>query len=491
MPKPLSILFCASEIYPFAKTGGLADVAYGLPLALRDIGHDIRVMLPKYGPISERKNRIHEINRLKDLPIPVGDKSELATVKSSSIVNPRTKVQAYMTTNHLYFDSKWGVYSDPESGQDYEDNDERFIFFSRTVIETCLLLGWFPDLVHCNDWHTALIPVYMREVFPEKFKNTKIVFTIHNIANQGSFAFKKTFAKTGFPERIAANVRHKNAFNFMKAGISYADHVTTVSPTYGQEIMNNAELSQGLSTVLKKRKDVFTPVLNGIDTSIWNPDKDKLIPKKYNESSVDRKEFNKEALLEKFNLRYRPGTPVFGMISRLVEQKGFSLLREAADKLLAEDLQLVVLGEGDSDIEQFLQELQQRYPDKVGVQIGFDDPLAHIIEAGADMYLMPSLNEPCGLNQMYSFAYGTVPVVRHTGGLIDTVREEATDDGASNGFVFSKFEADDMLAAVKRAIDAFRDRDRWQALIQQGLSEDHSWNKAALAYEEIYRSLYV
>lgn len=490
MAKPLSILFCASEIFPFAKTGGLADVAYGLPLALRDLGHDIRVMLPKYGPISERRNRIHEINRLKDLPIPVGELTEPATVKSSSIVNPRTKVQAYMTTNHRYFDSKWGVYSDPETGLDYEDNDERFIFFSRTVIETCMLLGWFPDVVHCNDWHTGLIPVYMREMFPEQFADTKIVFTIHNIANQGDFDLDATFPKAGFDEGVRERVSHNGRFNFLKAGLSYADHVTTVSPSYAREILENGELTDGLNDVLAARKDVFSPVLNGIDTTVWNPEKDKSIARKYTADSIDKKEANKEKVVESFGLNFKAGRPVIAMISRLVPHKGLSLLQDAADKLLEHDLQLLVLGEGDQDIQEFLETLQKDHPDKVGVKIGFDDNLAHLIEAGADMFLMPSLFEPCGLNQMYSFAYGTVPVVRATGGLKDTVREQDGEAGPGNGFVFDDYTAEAMLAAVARALEAYGDKSRWNNIVAQGMSEDHSWNKAAGEYEGIYRGLF-
>lgn len=489
MAKPFSILFVASEIYPIAKTGGVADVAFGLPLALRDLEHDVRVMLPKYGAISERKNRIHEINRLKDIPIVVGDTQELATVKSSSIVNTRTKVQAYMTTNNHYFDSKWGLYSDPETGLEYEDNDERFIFFARSVIQTCLLLGWFPNVVHCNDWHTAIVPMYMKAMYPDKFKNTKVVFTIHNVSNQGVFPFKETFRKTGFAENFAEDVKHKNKFNFMKAGLLYADHITTVSDTYAKELLADTELTNGLNAILKKRKDVFTPIVNGIDTTIWTPDKDKLITKRYTVDSLEKKADNKEALVEKFELEFKPETPVIAMVSRLVEQKGFSLLKQASEKLFAEDVQLLILGEGDKDIEDVLKALMKRYPDKLSVKIGFDEPLSHLMEAGADMYLMPSLFEPCGLNQLYSFAYGAVPIVRATGGLIDTVKEFDDKTKKGNGFLFNKFEAGDMLKAIHKALETYKDQDVWQHVVRNGMKEDHSWGNSSKKYEEIYRKL--
>jgi starch synthase len=489
MAKPLSILFVASEIYPIAKTGGVADVAYGLPLALRDLEHDVRVMLPKYGAISERKNRIHEINRLKDIPIDVGNVREFATVKSSSIVNTRTKVQAYMTTNQPYFDSKWGLYSDPDTGIEYVDNDERFIFFARSAIQTCLLLGWIPQIVHCNDWHTAMVAAYMRTIYADKFKNTKIVFTIHNVSNQGVFPFRETFMKTGLPDEVAEDLKHKSKFNFLKAGITFADHITTVSNTYGEQLLSDVKLTDGLNTFLKKRKDEFTPIINGIDTTIWTPDKDKLIPKRYSSTSLDKKEANKEALVEKFGLTYKADVPVIAMISRLVEQKGLSLLQHAAEKLFKDDVQLVVLGEGDREIEEWMKETAKQNADKMAVRIGFDEPLSHLMEAGADMYLMPSLFEPCGLNQLYSFAYGTVPIVRATGGLIDTVHEFDVKTKKGNGFLFEDYKAAPMLDAIHRAMDVFKDKEIWTTLIKNGMAEDHSWNNSSRQYEEIYRKL--
>lgn len=491
MAKPLSVLFTASEIFPFAKTGGLADVAYGLPIALRDLEHDVRVMLPKYGAISERKNRIHEINRLKDFPVSVGDKIESATVKSSSILNPRTKVQAYMTTNFTYFDSKWGLYNDPETGIEYTDNDERFIFFCRTVIETCIHLGWFPDVVHCNDWQTALLPIYMKTLYRNEFKNTKTVFTIHNVTKQGSFSLKKTFKKTGLPESCLADLTHKGECNFMKAGILYADHITTVSKSYGQELLNDTKMTNGLNNILKSRLNVFSPIINGIDTVVWSPDKDRIIKRRYDHATIDKKSANKVALLEEFGLEYNPETPVIGMISRLVELKGFGLLRDAINELLTENVQLIVLGEGDLEIEEFLINLAIEHPDKVGVRIGFDDPLAHTIEAGADMFLMPSLHEPCGLNQLYSLAYGTVPIVRATGGLIDTVINYDEKAQSGNGFTFKDYTASAMMEAIRRALALFKENGNWLELVRRGMKEDHSWANSAKKYEEIYRKIFL
>lgn len=275
----------------------------------------------------------------------------------------------------------------------------------------------------------------------------------------------------------------------MKLGLMYADHITTVSKTYGEELMSDAKLTDGLNTIIKKRKDVFTPIINGIDTTIWTPEKDKLIPKRYTLDSLDKKEANKEALVEKFDLKFNAETPVIAMISRLVEQKGLGLLKQAAEKLFKEDVQLVVLGEGDKDIEEWLKETAKKHPNKMSVKIGFDENLSHLLEAGADMYLMPSLFEPCGLNQLYSFAYGTVPIARATGGLIDTVKEYDTKTKRGNGFVFEEYKAADMLEAIKRALTVFQDKEQWTNLVKNGMAEDHSWNNSSLKYEEVYRKI--
>lgn len=489
MSKQLTILFAASEIYPIAKTGGLADVAYGLPLALRDLEHDVRVMLPKYGGISERKNRIHEINRLKDIPIPMGTESEPATVKSSSITNPRTKVQAYMTTNHRYFDSKWGLYADPETGEEYADNDERFIFFSRTVLETCTTLGFVPDVLHIHDWQTALVAAYMREIYPDKFKNTKIVLTLHNVSAQGIFPFESTFAKTGFPEESKKIFEHKGQFNFLKAGIMYADHITTVSPSYGQQILEDEELTNGLNILLKEREKDFTPIINGIDTTTWDPFRDKHIKKPYSIDTLDRKMLNKQALVNEFKLSYHENIPVIALLSRLVPQKGIDIVMEAAETFLQRNVQFVVLGEGEKRFEDFFTNLAKKYPTKVAFKKSFDEVMAHKVEAGADIYLMPSLFEPCGLNQMYSCVYGTVPVVRATGGLRDTITEFDVTTKQGNGFLFEEFKGTALVEALGKALDAFANRPLWQQLIRNCMKSDFSWTTSAKQYADIYRRL--
>ncbi len=483
MAKSLSILFVTSEIIPFIKVGGIADVSYSFPLAVRDIGHDIRVMLPKYGNISERKNRIHEINRLKDIAIPIGKTSDLATVKSSSMNNPRTKVQAYITTNNKYFNAKKGIYENVRTGEPYPDNDERFIFFSRSVIETCLVLGWFPDIIHCNDWQTALVPAMAKKLFPEKFKNTKFVFTIHNFHQKGEFPIS-TFKKTGLPLSEKENFIHKKKMNFIKGGIVYSDYVTTVSPTYAKEIKSDKKLSNGLNEILSKSKK-FKGILNGIDPWIWNPEKDKLIKKKLESKFQDFKNANKKDVLQKFGLTFNENIPLLAMISRLDDQKGIPLFIQSAEKLLKEDVQIIMLGEGNIAMKKKLEVLAKKHSDKFAFIAGFDDTLAHQIEAGADIYLLPSMSEPCGLNAFYSIAYGALPIARETGGLKDIVYDLSNSHNG-NGLTFKNYKNLDLIKVFKHALDLYKDKDKWNKIIQNNMKKDYSWKKSVKDYEDIY-----
>lgn len=487
MAKPLSILFVTSEVFPFVKVGGKADVSFSLPIALRDLGHDIRVMVPKYGVISERKNRIHEINRLKDIPIQVGDRSDPATIKSSSVFNPRTKVQAYITTNTKYFDAKKGIYYDPKTGKEYKDNDERFIFFSRTVVETCLLLGWFPDIIHCNDWQSGIVPAFIKVMFPQKFKKTKVLYTIHDFYQQGVFP-AQSFEKTGLPKEIRQNFIHKNNFNFLKGGLHYSDRITTVSPTYAAEILKEKVMSNGLNSLLIEKGDNFSGILNGLDNWVWSPKVDPMIANNYTGDYAKYKSLNKKALLKTFKLEYNAENPVIAMITRLHAQKGISLLLETAEKLLQEDLQIIILGDGEAEFKNELKNLAKKYPTKFATKTGFDEDLAHQIEAGADMFLIPSVYEPCGLNAMYSLLYGTIPIVRATGGLKDIVKEYDLKTKKGNGFVFKNSVQNDLFGAVKKAVDLFRRTDEWEALAVAGMNSDFSWD--AKKYSDLYYSAF-
>jgi starch synthase len=485
MDRPLSILFVSSEVIPFVKVGGIADVSFSLPLALRDIGHDIRVMLPKYGSVSERKNRIHEINRLRDIPIPLGKYSDPATVKSSSMNNPRTKVQAYITTSQKYFDSKKGIYENRNTGEPYPDNDERFIFFCRSVLETCTTLGWFPDIIHCNDWQTALIPIMAKNLYPNEFKDTKFLLTVHNFSQQGVFPLTN-YNRIGLPESLKEDVTHKKLLNFLKAGLLHSDYVTTVSETYAEEMKLDKKLGNGLETIINDLKN-FKGILNGIDTWLWNPSLDKLIKKKFENDYSVYKETNKRIILKKFNMEYDEKVPLIALISRLDEQKGIPLFIEAAPKIFESNVQCVLLGEGNPEMKKQIEALSKKYPDKFASAFVFDEELAHRIEAGCDIFLMPSQSESCGLNAIYSQAYGALPVVRETGGLKEIVTDIDEKNLTGNGFRFKNYKASEFISAINRAIKLYKNKEKWETIVTQTMNNDYSWKLRAKEYDEIYK----
>ena len=490
MSKPLNILFVSSEVEPFAKTGGLADVSSSLPKAIKESGHEIRIMMPRYHTISERKFKLHDIIRLKDIPIPVGDSVELGNVKSSFISNLKDKVQVYFLDNEKYF-GRDGIYQNPTSKKDFPDNDERFIFFGHGVLETLKRLGWQPDIIHCNDWQTGLIPAYLKTLHSSDpfFKNMKTVFTIHNMAYQGSFP-PETFAKSGLPKDLfhAEGVEAYGKFNFLKTALYFADAITTVSQKYAEEICQSEELGAGLNGLLSHRKKDLHGILNGIDYNQWDPLSDDHIYRKYDLKSLEAKTDNKKALAKRFGLSYSDSVPVVGAISRLVEQKGFDLVLEAMDELMKLDIQFILLGSGDPKAEKKFEGFHKKYASKMGVFFGFDEELAHLIEAGSDLFLMPSRYEPCGLNQMYSMRYGTVPIVRATGGLDDTV-EDYSGNGKGTGVKFEKFDAKELVKAVQRGMKIYQQPDEWKKLMRNGMMKDFSWEHSAKKYVGLYKEL--
>lgn len=489
MAKQFSILFVTSEIFPFAKVGILADISYSFSLAVRDSGHDLRVMLPKYGVISERKNKIHEINRLRDIPIPIGKGTDLATVKSSSLNNPRTKVQAYITTNNKYFDSKKGFYVSQKTGEDYADNDERFMFFSRTVIETCMTLGWYPDIIHCNGWQAAAVPAIARTLFADKFRKTKFVFTIHDFLNQGVFP-ESSFDKLNIPESEKSNFIHNGAFNFLKAGIHYSDYITTLSANYAEEILTSKELGTGLSAILKKKKDKFKGIGVGIDTWTWNPDLDILLPEKLGTDYIDFKYANKKAILESYGLEYDPKVPLIGMFGNFDDASGFQLMIEAAGEFMKQDVKLVIFGDGETEIKKELRKLIRTFPGKVGLKIGPEEDTPHQILAGSDLFLVPAKHDPSGLFAMYASAYGAVPIARSTGGLADFVVSFNSKTKKGNGFVFDGYNAGELNKAINEALGVFRNKELWMKLSDNTMKSDNTWAKHVPKYDEIYRSMF-
>lgn len=490
MSKPLNILFLSSEVDPFAKTGGLADVSSALPQAIKELGHEIRIMMPRYRFISERKFKLHDIIRLKEIHVPIGKNFEVGNVKSSFISNLKEKVQVYFLDNANYF-GRDGIYQSPVGKKDYKDNDERYIFFCRGVLETLKRLGWQPDIIHCNDWQTGIVPVYIKTLYSsdEFFKSIKTVFTIHNMAYQGAFT-TESFEKSGLPKSVfrPEGAEAYGKFNFLKTGLYYSDSITTVSERYAEEICTSDEYGAGLNGLLTKRKKDLKGILNGIDYQIWNPVADEYIYRKFDIKSIDAKLDNKKALLNRFNIPYKEGVALIGGISRLVEQKGFDLVLEILDEMMKLNIHFILLGSGEKAVEKKFETLQKKYPHQMGVFFGFDNELAHLIEAGSDLFLMPSRYEPCGLNQMYSMRYGTIPVVRATGGLDDTV-EDYAGGGKGTGFKFEKYDAKEMLKAIHRALKIYQQPEEWKKLMRNGMQKDFSWEHSAKKYVNLYKEL--
>lgn len=487
MKNRLRVLFLSTEVAPFAKTGGLADVASALPKALFEQGHDVRVMMPKYGNISERRYTLREVIRLKDIPIRVGQEEHAVCAKSAFL--PETKVQVYFLDYKPYFERP-DYYVDSATGEDFPDNASRFFLFSKAVLETIKLLHWEPQIIHCNDWQTALVPWMMRNHYQNDpfFAKSISVLSIHNLAFQGVFPVS-TLPDLGLDPELGlpgSDLEYYGKINFLKAGIKSADLVTTVSPTYAMEIQSDVELGCGLQGLLQERQADLSGILNGVDYNIWDPEKDTLIPAKYGAASLKEKETNKKALAAEAKLPYTPGTPVIGMISRLTDQKGFDLVAATIDELLKLNLQLVILGTGEPRYHKMLEKMIKSDGGRVALFLRFDDQLAHLIEAGSDMFLMPSRYEPCGLNQMYSLKYGTIPIVRKTGGLADTIVDVDEDPANGNGFVFSAYEPAALVDVVKRAVQAYKDEKIWQKLVKRGMKQDFSWQAAADKYVRLY-----
>ncbi len=497
MPSKYKVLFVTSEVVPFIKTGGLADVSSALPQKLQELGHQVRIVVPKYGAIDERKYKIHEVVRLKDIKINVGEKEVVFSLRSSFLIGPKTRVQIYFLDNPEYFGSRHSLYSDPLTGEDYPDNDERFILLSRAVFELINKLGWVPDILHCNDWQCGLIPAYLKTwsqpdpQYAQLYTNVKSIFTIHNLTSQGIFP-KSTFDKTELSKELNSEkgILHKGKVNFLKSGLVYSDMITTVSENYAKEISTKKEFGAGLDAILSKRKKDIYGIINGIDETIWNPEIDTKIEKKYSLKDIEDKKVNKEALAERFNFKYDENVPVIGMISRLIDDKGFDLLQKAFPQLMKLNMHLVLLGAGDKKIQKFFMTLANKHSDKFSCFIGFDDELAHLIEAGSDMFLMPSKTEPCGLNQMYSLMYGTVPVARKVGGLADTVQQFNPKNGSGNGFLFEKYTAADMLSAIKDAVKIFStNKDAWLTIMKNGMKSNFTWLNSTKKYLDLYKKL--
>ncbi len=480
---PLKVLFVASEVAPFRKTGGLADVAGALPKALRRRGLDVRVVMPLYAGI--KWGDLEPLDGMLNVPMYGGPLR--AGVRLGRL--PGSDVPIYFIEYHRFFDRPY-LYGPP--GQAYLDNLERFTLLSRGALELCKALAFIPDVVHANDWQTALIPAYINTVeWARPLHASASVFTIHNLAYQGNFDGGSMFITGLGPEHYnPGEFEHFGDVNLMKGAIAHSTMLSTVSPTYGREIQTPA-YGFGLDGVLAARGTELRGILNGIDFDEWNPTADPLLPAGFDADHPIGKAACKAALQKEVGLPVRPGTPLFGVIGRLTPQKGLDVLAYALDLLLKWDMQLVLLGSGDSEAERFFAALSYRRGDKFRAFIGFDDGLAHRIEAGADFFLMPSRFEPCGLNQMYSLRYGTLPIVRATGGLIDTVQNYDEKHGTGTGFMFEDLTVAGLTNTVGWALSTYFNRPlHIEGMRRSAMAQDFSWSRAAAAYERMYHEAY-
>ncbi len=483
----MNIVWICSEAVPFAKTGGLADVSGALPTALSELGHNVSVIMPYY-PRVMGDLCAHTSVRYKILEVPFGASTERATIREKSIKDGPT---FYFIEYNRFYDRPF-LYD--YYGEEYGDNAERFIFLCRAAMETIKALRLAPDILHTNDWHAALCPVYLKSALyannPE-FANTKSVLTIHNIGYQG--VFHKEFLPLtglGWEHFNHTCLEFHDQLNFLQGGVMTADMVTTVSPTYAREILSPDyafNLDGALNHVAYQGK--LRGILNGIDTKVWNPATDKLIPRNYSINDMEGKKECKRELRRRLNLEEAPGKPVVGVVSRLAYQKGIDILLGAMWTLLREeDAQFAVLGSGDPDLEAELSRLCEHFPGQIGVHIGYDNALAHLIEAGSDFFAMPSRYEPCGLNQMYSMLYGTPPIVRATGGLEDTVVNYSPDSlERSNGFKFLWLNNQALIDTIRWAISIRKETPkRFKRLQRNGMASDFSWRRTADLYSELY-----
>jgi starch synthase len=475
----LRIVMVASEAHPFAKTGGLAEVLGALPVALAGLGHDVTVILPRYRGI--------DISGSPTTPhaFPLAGR----TVRVAYVEKPiEGGVTAVLVDAPELYDRE-GLYG--SNGQDFPDNGWRFAVLARAALEYARLKQVRPSVFHLHDWQAGLVPVYQKMAFSQDpyVGGVPCIFTIHNLAFQGVFNTAALPALGLGPEVLHINaLEYWGQVSFLKGGINFSEKLTTVSPTYAREILM-PEFGFGMQGVLQRRADDLVGILNGIDTQRWDPANDAFVTARFSADRLEGKRDATSQLLQHVALPVADGDrqrPVVGLISRLTDQKGFDLIAAAAEQLMSLDVTWVMLGSGEPHYEQLWQRLAARHPKRVSATIGFDERLAHMIEAGADMFLMPSRFEPCGLNQMYSLRYGTVPVVRATGGLADTVTDAAEPGG--NGFKFSDYNPGAMVAAVKRALDAFDDPAAWSALQRNGMRRDFSWDVSAREYVKVYRS---
>jgi len=474
--EPLKILFLSAEAVPFAKVGGLADVAGALPKAIRALGHDIRLMIPRYSTI--RSDQFHMQKVGDPFPIPLGPGEEHVHLVETTLDGG---VPVYLIWNEQYFSSRDHVYG-------FEDDAQRFTVFGRASLAALKLLDWQPDVIHANDWHTGIVPTWLgtegqRDSF---YRDIATLFTIHNLTYQGiAGRLILTFAQMDYLKHL--DVEQPGTVNWMAQGIAHADLINTVSKQYAKEILTT-EIGMGLDSLLSERKDRLFGVVNGIDYEYWNPATDPHISHHYGVETLDRRAVNKAALQQQARLPVQPNVPLIGMVSRLDPVKGMDLMEPVLKWLLEnEEAQFVVLGTGNPEYHEMFERIQTRFPDRMHAFLKFDAALAQRIYAGADMFLMPSAVEPCGLGQMIAMRYGCVPIVRATGGLADTVSNYTTRNRTGTGFTFTKYTPKACIGALRRALKTYRKKKVWRKLQQRGMESDFSWSASAQEYVKLYQ----
>lgn len=480
----MKIAFLSSEAVPYAKTGGLADVAGSLPKALTELGCEVKLFIPKYFFIDESKFGLRYNWNVGEMLIRIN--GHLRSVHLHQAMMNNSKVEVNFVDCPHYF-HRGHIYTNDR------DEDERFILFSKGVIESLQRLRWAPDVIHCNDWQTGLLPLFIKDNYSwdRMFDKTATLFTIHNIGYQGRFSKSSLFAAEIRGELFypGGPVEFEDSVSFMKAGILFSDIISTVSNTYAHEILT-PEYGAGLHNVLASRKNDLYGILNGVDYETWNPETDKHLPYKYSKNNFLGKFKNKKFLLEHFGIPFNEHIPLIGIVSRMVNQKGFDIFAGALQDLMRLDAQWIILGSGEDRYEEMFRHIAHVLPYKVAAYIGFNNELSHLIEGAADMFLMPSRYEPCGLNQIYSMKYGTVPIVRKTGGLADTVQDwdEMNYYGydTGTGFSFNDYSSYALFLTVQRAINAFHHKDVWKKIILNGMNRDYSWKNSAKEYVKLY-----
>ena len=477
----MKVLFATPEVAPFSRAGGLADVSQALPLYISRLGHEVRVVTPKYRLVQPLKPALKPLE--VTLEVPISWMKKPARVFQASL---REGVPVYLIGRDDLYDRD-GLYGN-EYG-DYQDNAERFIFFSRAVLELCLALNLKPDIIHCNDWQTGLIPVYLKTLYADSpsLRSTASLFTIHNLGYQGLFwHYDLHLTGLGWELFTPRALEFFGKLNLMKGGIVFADTLNTVSPNYRKEILTPAN-GFGLEGILRTRENDLFAVLNGVDSQVWDPSKDPFLPVPYTTSTLENKKICKSHLQGLFHLKKRGELPIIAIISKLLDRKGLDLVSQFFPRLMELDLQIILMGQGAEQYQSWAMEMVEKYPGLIGLEMGYNEPLAHQIQAGADILLMPSRYEPCGLDQLYALKYGTIPIVRAVGGLEDTVEDYDPQNDQGTGFKFKEYEWEKLFQTIQRALAVFRDKPRWKRLIQRAMNQDFSWEKSASQYESLYQ----